>query len=179
MAEWYILYLSSISTLELTLEVTLRLLLVGACLLPTSVHFSRYTKMYFPRGRTSLHYTEHSSCHFRSSLLNFIYLSAQTFQYTDGRGTNCTNTTNSPSTNFFAETYALGSRCVEQGRQWTWSTATQIATPTTYGAGCYQVSSVQNLKLTYVMMSSVFSAVSVWSWWCGHLPTAPGLLLCM
>jgi len=63
---------------------------------------------------------------------------SQAFDYQDGRGTNCTDTTNSPSTNFFAETYASGSRCVEHGRQWTWTSGRQTATPTTYGGGCYQ-----------------------------------------
>ena len=102
--------------------------------------------------------------------LNFIYLSAQTFQYSDGRGTNCTNTTNSPATNFFAETYALGSRCVEQGQQWTWSTVTQTATPTTYGAGCYQVSSVRKLEVdidvrhdVVCFLCSIIVELVVWS----------------
>ena len=72
-----------------------------------------------------------------------LLLVSQAFDYQDGRGTNCTDTNNSPSTNFFAETYALGSRCVEHGRQWTWTSGRQTATPTTYGGGCYQVSSVK------------------------------------
>ena len=113
----------SISTPEVTL--------VEACLLPTSAHFSRYRlSSTFPRSASVV----------ISNLQPFKHLQPlQTFQYTDGRGTNCTNTTNSPATNFFAETYSLGSRCVEHGRQWTWRTAIQTATPTMYGAGCYQV----------------------------------------
>ena len=53
------------------------------------------------------------------------------------RGTDCSMTTNQPSTNVLLESYSTGSRCFRHGtREWTNSQFTGFSV----GSGCYQAS---------------------------------------
>ena len=60
-------------------------------------------------------------------------------QVVPGASQVCSLAENQPATNIRAETYGPGSRCVEHGRQWFFTTSGLNSTSEVYGGGCYQV----------------------------------------
>ena len=91
--------------------------------------------------------TAHSSrCVVLDSLLphllavaHCVCCSSQVFQFVDGRGTECSVTSNTPPSNLAAETYTSASRCFEQGQEWTRTSRGTTSTPGIWGSGCYEV----------------------------------------